>query len=779
MCLHLLPQRSVSEKYLKANNNNIDAALGDLLAVTALGEEEPPNGTLPFNNLQNKRRGSKHQLVAPGQPTPHAPLGSVMGSTTTSAVGSTSSLGLGLKDPMYQQLAALQAQIFPPMSGQQSQALQNQLIVQQMQLMQMQRYLLGGGGGGVGGIFPGMPNLQNYQQLLTQQLGQFQLYKQQLQQFKLSAQASQSASHQQMVSMRLSFINQSIAQINQQLVLLSQISSQQKDAAKNQDGKLTPVGLGSPQIGRSTPPIRPKADFKMAGGIPLRAQSANSLSSLGGASDLTKGMAYGMQNLSLNPQQNASQSSSARSVSRLQQIISGSASSDNLTGLAERQAMGVPAPPLGAPGAVSRPHSVSSPCPVASTPTIGSGSSSLVGPGAPPSSSTMSPMSSGTIVSSSTATTASSVPPFHSQKSVEDIQEFRPGVPWQPRTQPTEPAQVYAKPTAQPSGFGPTSNPKFQSLAKSGFSSSFSTSFVPSSGMMSRAGENKPYRHNSVGSTGSFYPSPTSTVPPIGSHTKYGREGRPSWNTPAMPDGRGMPPYGQHQGHTHPTRRASQGSTLTRNIPGPFRPSYPSFPGPGSQAPFGGRKHPNRTLSHPSMPMPTGNYPPVPYPGSTAGYGGSHAPAQYASTQKYPGHKWGSSFGEVQHTSNAAWGSSAARQGWGQDDAPVWAHTLTTTRNQRTTSDDTSPPSTTSPSDRYSLPPTSQPLESFSTASNATWGQDGLRSPHFESSMLSPEPTFAEWQAGKKARLSVFKLPSNPPSNWLLLRNVTPQVSWI
>ena len=42
--------------------------------------------------------------------------------------------------------------------------------------------------------------------------------------------------------------------------------------------------------------------------------------------------------------------------------------------------------------------------------------------------------------------------------------------------------------------------------------------------------------------------------------------------------------------------------------------------------------------------------------------------------------------------------------------------------------------------------------------------------------VLSPEPTFAEWQAGKKAHLSVFKLPSNPPSEWLLIKNVSSQV---
>lgn len=65
---------------------------------------------------------------------------------------------------------------------------------------------------------------------------------------------------------------------------------------------------------------------------------------------------------------------------------------------------------------------------------------------------------------------------------------------------------------------------------------------------------------------------------------------------------------------------------------------------------------------------------------------------------------------------------------------------------------------------------------SFSSGSS-TWGQDMRRSSETQKEALSPEPTFAEWQAGKKARLSVFKMPqSMATSPWLVIRNINSQV---
>lgn len=47
--------------------------------------------------------------------------------------------------------------------------------------------------------------------------------------------------------------------------------------------------------------------------------------------------------------------------------------------------------------------------------------------------------------------------------------------------------------------------------------------------------------------------------------------------------------------------------------------------------------------------------------------------------------------------------------------------------------------------------------------------------PNSPVSVTSPDPTFAEWQAGKKAH--IFKLPSNSPSSWLVFRNLPLQVN--
>lgn len=60
---------------------------------------------------------------------------------------------------------------------------------------------------------------------------------------------------------------------------------------------------------------------------------------------------------------------------------------------------------------------------------------------------------------------------------------------------------------------------------------------------------------------------------------------------------------------------------------------------------------------------------------------------------------------------------------------------------------------------------------SFSSGSS-TWGSSDV-----QKEALSPEPTFAEWQAGKKARLSVFKLPLGMASSpWLVIRNINAQI---
>lgn len=90
-------------------------------------------------------------------------------------------------------------------------------------------------------------------------------------------------------------------------------------------------------------------------------------------------------------------------------------------------------------------------------------------------------------------------------------------------------------------------------------------------------------------------------------------------------------------------------------------------------------------------------------------------------------------------------------------------------------------------SDRHNTAPTSAPEPAgFNSPPNTSdvvtpglggaWDKGGLQSPSHKKTVLSPEPTFAEWQAGKKAHLSVFKLPSNPPTPWLCIQNVNSQV---
>lgn len=58
-------------------------------------------------------------------------------------------------------------------------------------------------------------------------------------------------------------------------------------------------------------------------------------------------------------------------------------------------------------------------------------------------------------------------------------------------------------------------------------------------------------------------------------------------------------------------------------------------------------------------------------------------------------------------------------------------------------------------------------------SSTRLWNHEGLT----QGKIHSPEPSFAEWQAGKKAHLTVFKLPTNPPSAWLLVQGLPLGVS--
>ena len=840
-------QRSTSEKYLKANGNDIDAAIGDLLAVAALGEEELPNGNgYPLQNSKSKKYGKppsgsplvSSRGVGVGGPF-QGPLGISTSSLSSSSTTSTPSTGtstpsVGLapgfssKD-VYQQLTSLQTQMFgggvPGLSGlqgplgqqgqqQQQQALQNQLL--QMQLLQMQqRYLLGS-------MFPAVPNFHNYQQLLTQQLGQMQLAKQQLtQQFNqlksssMSGMGQNTTAHQQqqqIITIRLNYINHAISQINQQLLLLSQLASQQKEATKaSVDGKSTPSGMGSPQIGRNTPPMRNKGDIKLTPGAPSRSNSLPGISS----GDFTRNLSYGMQGLSLSgsgaPSTVATQSS-ARSVSRLQQIISGSASSDNLVAMAggrdERQQQNTSAVTSLTNGDIS---------PISAPTVFGSSTNqphpTLSGPGTP-------------LGLTSSVTTA-----FPASKPVTDIQEFRPGVPWQPRSQPTEPAQLYSKPTP-PSGMdlksgisgGSGSGYYANSPMKPNPSYSFASSPGAKPGTQQTAIGPKFSRQNSAGSP--FYGT---YPPPIGSQSaKYGsqnRDNRQSWNGSMMDPSRGVPPYRQTQMRPNYANRGNQrGNRHAGPIPGPFGPAGMGLnqpPHPASSQSYGapnpGGRKPQQ--SQPHMPPqqrgmmgaqlhnlfpPANSYqfqqhksgpgsgilnqppPPPPPPQSHSHFGPALGPTATGSQQHPQVANGSKTYGSElpQSSGRKPWGPDDPRQNWSSQQPESNPHPWNRGNPSQDRTDEdmhsrpfASPPSqsnTSSSPDGYPLMMPSTPL---SAAGRSTWSQDGLQSYRSDGSVLSPEPTFAEWQAGKKARLSVFKLPSNPPSPWLLLRDITPQVS--
>ena len=807
----LCSQRQASEKYLKANSNDIDASIGDLLAVTALTDDvngELVNGTgYPLQNSRSKRHG---KTLGPGGAVSFQNALSSTSASSVAGIPSTSNSTLnsnptGLapafnpKDPLYQQLAALQMfgsipGLQPPLPNQQpnqAQALMQMQLLQQLQ----QRYLLNQLQ--LGPMFTPMPNLQSYQQLLTQQLGQLRLMKQQLAQQAKSA--GQNPQQQQLLTLRMGQVNQSINQINRQLVIISQISSQQKDAAKNQDGgKSTPTGVASPSIGRNTPPIR-KGDPNL-GGVPLnRSLSANVLGDTG------KNLSYGMQGMSLSgsgtspppplPPSSAVSQSSARSMSRLQWIISGSANSDNPTSLAAREekyGSGIMTPSSGPFPSFPASSSI----PLSSLASPGQGP---VHPVAPVYPLTMG-LPSFPPNTANTVTVSSSH--FPSPKSFDDIQEFKPGVPWQPRTQPTEPAQVYPKPPstmgtfnsgiAFPSG---RSNPPFPfSQPNPG---GFTKAVTPGSGP-------KVTRQKSGGDGGSGaffggYPPPPTGMQSFGSQSgsgnKYGgqsqsRDSRQPWN-PLIPDSHGGMPFGQSQSHTYPTHRNGQRTNI-RNPPGPFggpninqHPLSSSQPFSNMTAASNGRKQQQPPHFPPPSLLPPTSLPPthLPYkvnrgypPGTRAPGNKFHMGHRSLSTPAHmdTGNQWGS---VVEPPTKSVWGvDNSKQQKWGMDNHMWDMSTGSSELRPPSLPSDPSPPSYTSPPSHPNTSSDPYPFTMPSVASGC-WGGEGLRSPRHEHSMLSPEPTFDEWQRGKKARLSVFKLPSNPPSPWLILRNVTSQVS--
>ena len=552
------------------------------------------------------------------------------------------------------------------------------------------------------------------QQVLTQRLGQLQMQKQQLiQQLNQLNRSGMNTALQQ----NLATINQAITQINQQLMILSQLSSQQKEVGRSVDTSSTNVS--SPKIVHNSPlPMRLKNDPKGNGSFG-RSQSASAMLGLGvGGMEPSKSLAYGVQSLSLNsPAQSSVSQSSVRSMSRLQQIISGS-SNDNLASLTGKEDGAFHSSLPMTPGSQSNsflPAPVSyqqtspfSP-PQGGSQTLGSDTHSFVNGG----------------------TSAS----FTSKKSVSDIQEFRPGVPWQPKSQATEPAQVYCKQSSVPTDGYHEGNV-----------------FNQQSGLQQPSFGSNIQLMRSQSTSGSYYNS-------AAVQTKY---------------------YGQGSGYEKPLNLRMGRKTPAH---GHYQPKPPT-PSPEVINVGLGWKPKGRTIVPPSSLYPSQDFHYKPGYG-TRKHQRMAGQSQYntAADQK----SWDSSFSAESSSSSSSMISSAVwgpdpdstklskdshQQGWSQSHAQS-SHTWVDTRSnqlQHNPSSFTSLPiqSHTSPAECYT--PTS--VDSLASG-RGTWSRDEVKH-----GVITSEPTFAEWQAGKRAQLSVGKFPSNPPSQWLIVKSLNSQVSY-
>lgn len=665
----------MAEKYLKSNGNDVDATIGDLLAVGVIADD----GSLE-HTCMNGSRTSKQQAGKPFPGGNHlfgGSGGSNSFSTTPSNIGppGTPGANLGHKDlyPQQQQLIpnSLSTLAQPLPSGVGSQT-------QQMQALQMQQHMQ-------------MPSatVLGYQQMLSQQLSQLKIAKQQVtQQLRQVSGIPGQGSAQQQIQTRLNLINQFISHINQQL-MLQKYSSQQKDKPGMLDGgsSVTPGAVGSQPIGRNNPTSRNK-DMKLSGPIPSR-----SMSLPGGAHE--HNLALGMQGLNINGHVTPSSisQSSARSVSRLQQIISGS-SSDTPQHIPEDKTK-FRFPPV---------QSASTPAEMYS--------------------STSSPLASS---GSSTTTTTPASTPFSPARSFTDIQEFRPGVPWQPRTLPTEPAQLYAKPV-------PPQHPELRT-AQSEPSFAYYNLPLGSSGM-------RPYRR----------------PPSLGYNSSVGNMAPGSF--------RGRD---QHQGW--PSSSIGRGSTSSPMTNSPFGTPDRAFP--PNTATFGGRARQQNQmkfdgteelgppLTRPNALFPNQNTSQAPGRPSSLSSSTSSDTGRWGSSQSFSNSRSSSSSSVHPPSSltSSVWESSSAggNPSWNLDSLETDGQSYTTPASG-TVPSFTSPPNTSS--------------DEVTSRLGGTWDKRGFH----PSTVLSPEPSFEEWQAGKKAHLSVFKLPSNPPAPWLCIQNVSSQV---
>ena len=688
----MLVQHQMAEKYLKANGNDLGATVGDLMSLGVVTED---------GSLMGANGGGRPSKKQPGLVKGPPGANHYFGRGTGSFVGLGTPPGggapaiTGIKDLYHQQVL----QTHPT-----------------LHLLQMQQHYMA------------LPSatLLGFQQLLNNQMSQLRTCKQQvMQQLQtLKAQAGGNSAQQQQVAQlqqRLMIINQLMTHISQQQKYPSQLAKD-KSGGGMLDGmvkSVTPGAVGSQPLGRHTPPSRNK-DMKGPGSF-----AARSISLPGGAHEHS--LSLGMQGLSMNGHVTPSSisQSSARSISRLQQIISGSA--EDGTGHQDNKTKFRFPPQSLASTPAEMYASISSP-----------------------------------LANSGTTTTTPASTPFSPARSFTDIQEFRPGVPWQPRALPTEPAQLYAKPTTNTGG--PVSRPELRTVQ----SEPVFPQYVGNTSHPPVGQQRRPPSLN-------YHPRPSASYRGRSSSSDQ----QSGWQHVMAPGSTNTPsPYRHSQ---TPDSAFSSGTPITRRHQGPppshsssFNPasgglgqplSRPNalFPSPHSFSQAPGRP-PSSSSSSNSSDMRWGSSSRGKFPSSSSSSGGSSSsgsgppPASLTSSSGM----WDSSVGPSSGIPSSSWSS-------------LGLDTASSSPNNNNGFAPT-PASGTEPG--FSSPPpphtSCSSLDGLTPGLSVTWDKRGLESPDHKSAVLSPEPTFAEWKSGKKAH---FKLPSNPPSSWLCLHNINSQVT--
>ena len=453
-CGLFFSQYEQSEKALKINKNNLEDALGDLLTINCLSQDDSMNAfaSSPLNARKHPGSGSINGAHM-------KPSFSSAGPMSNAVSSSASSSG-----------------VHHTLSG-----FSNQQAVSHHNHLSM-------GGAITPGLQPQMNHIPNHQshgrglsnkqltiqQDITHKLAHFQQMKQtlamKLNQLKTSSQPHQASQQHQMLTLQLSQVNSNISSLNQQLLLVSQPSAQQP--------QYKGPGGGGRNAGKQTD-FKTMNGIQNPGGYSSRSDHSGyySSNSSAGGNDMSS-LSYGMQNMSVG----AAQSSfSHSSTSRLQQIISGPSpveivDRDGNRGLDNLSSSS------GRPG-------------------FRSGNSNMQPAPEPANTFSADPHS-------HTATTTSSSMFASKRNLVDEIPEFKPGVPWQPRSQTKETSQTFGNSvsynTTTSASYFPSSDAKYSSSSSglSPFAEDSEAYFPPSSKPAYPSGFNTTSSQNQLGGGG-------------------------------------------------------------------------------------------------------------------------------------------------------------------------------------------------------------------------------------------------------------------------------------